>query len=192
MVSVRIKMNTRFAYLIVLKKELRATHKAPSWMAHSLLLQELHLLGGDEGESGTTGHDLLTNVLSQLGSVALEAFSLGTSTGGEGTHADNSSVDGAGHAVLLLDVDSGQVEVLSVVSKVVFDVSLGGTIDHVSHLESLDSLVLGDDSTAVDAAHDVGVSLVLLSSSVVSSLRWHILINNGKQIFTAFKHSLLL
>ena len=79
-------------------------------------------------------------------------------------------MDGAGNAVLLLDVDLGEMEVLLVVSKVVLNVSSGGTINHVSHLESLDSFILGNASTAVDATNNVRVTLVFLSSTVVTSL----------------------
>ena len=88
-------------------------------------------------------------------------------------------MDSAGNAVLLLHIDLGQVEGLGVLlCKVVPDVSLGGAIEHVSHLESLDSLVLWHTFGAVDASDNVGVALVILRSTVVTSLRWHIFINN--------------
>lgn len=62
---------------------------------------------------------------------------------------------------------------LLIVSVVLLDISSGGSIDHVSHLESLDGLVLSDASSTVKASDDVGVTLVLLTATVVSSLRWH-------------------
>jgi hypothetical protein len=85
-------------------------------------------------------------------------------------------VDAASDTVLLLDVDLGQVEVLLVECKVVFDVSLGGAVNEVTHLESLDGLVLGANLGAVKTTDDVGVALVRLVSSVISSFGWHNLI----------------
>ncbi len=102
-------------------------------------------------------------MLSQAGGVALLAVL-------NRAHAHDSRVDGARHAVRQLYVDLRHLE-LSLVIRVVFlDVTLGGGIDHVALLEALDGLVLGDDAAAVGAADGVGVALVLLVSSVVSSL----------------------
>ena len=107
-------------------------------------------------------------VTAQLGSVSLVsiAFDSGTAYAGAGAH--NTSVDAAGDAVLLLDVDLGQGEGL--VSRVLLQVSSGRAVNHLSHLETLDSFVLGHAAGAVDAPHDVGMSLVFLPSSVVPSL----------------------
>ena len=63
---------------------------------------------------------------------------------------------------------------LLIVGVVLLDISSGGSVDHVSHLESLDGLVLWVDSTAVEASNDIGVTLVLFTSSVISSLGWHL------------------
>jgi len=82
-------------------------------------------------------------------------------------------MDSARDAVLELDVDLGQGKGLLVICIVVFDVSLGGAVDHLAHLESFDRLVLANEAGAVVAAHRISMALVLLSSSVVSSLRWH-------------------
>ena len=79
-------------------------------------------------------------------------------------------MDGAGNTVVVLHVDLGQVEVLLFVRGALLDVSPGGAIDNLSHLESLDGFVLGHNTRAVHAPDDVRVSLVLLSSSVVPSL----------------------
>ena len=117
--------------------------------------------------------------MSELGGVSLEAVSLGTGSADSGACANDTGVDGAGHAVLLLDIDLGQMEVLLSVCIVVFDVSSGGSVHHVSHLEALNSLIFGNTSSTVKASDDIRVALVMLSSSVVSSLRWHILINNN-------------
>ena len=119
--------------------------------------------GGWDSESTSSG--LLSDVLSELGGVSLISI-----TSGLGSDSDNSGVDGAGHAVTLLDVNLGKLEVAVVVSVVLLDISLGGTVDHVSHLESLDGLILGGESSTVQASHHVGVSLVLLTSPVISSL----------------------
>ena len=130
------------------------------------------ILLGYERDGGTTG-EVVLDVHANLGSVPDESLSLdsGTANGGSGT--DDSGVDGARDAVLLLDVDLGEVEVLLIVSVVLLDVSAGRSINHVAHLEALDGLVLSDTPAAVNTSDDVGVALVVLSTTVVSSLRWH-------------------
>ena len=123
-------------------------------------LEELELLGGNEGEGGRTSDGLRAHVLAELGGVTLEALALLTLAGLGGADTHDTGVDTAGDAVLLLDVDLGQVEVLGVKSKVVFNVSLGGTVNKVTHLEALDGLVLGAHLGAVQAADNVGVASV--------------------------------
>ena len=141
-----------------------------------VLGEEAKLVGGDQGEGSGAGNGLGAHVLSKLGGVSLEALTFAGSTDLNGTETDNTGVDAASDAVLLLDVDLGQVEVLLVKCKVVFDVSLGGAVNEVAHLESLDGLVLGADLGAIEAANDVGVALVRLVPSVISSFDWHNLI----------------
>ena len=123
--------------------------------------------------------DVVFSVLSKLGSVSLVSVSSGL-----GSDSNDSGVDSAGDAVLLFDVDLGQLEVVwSIISVVIFDISLWGTVDHVSHLESLDSFILWENSTTVEASNDVRMSLVLFTSSVISSLGWHLYLiiqNNPK------------
>ena len=145
----------------------------------SVLPEESHSFWGDKWKGSATSEGLNAHVISEFGRVSLESFSLGTLTSDGRADANDTLMDSAGNAVLLLDIDLGQVESLGVlVSEVVADVSLGGSIEHVSHLESLDGLVLWHDSGAVDAADNVRVALVILRSTVVTSLRWHIFINN--------------
>ena len=107
-----------------------------------------------------------SHVLSELGGVSVSSV-LNSSV------SHNTGVNGARDAVGLLDVNLGHLEVSLSVSVILLDISLGGGIDHVSLLEALNGLVLGDDSTAVSASHSISMTLVLLVSSVVSSLRWH-------------------
>ncbi len=83
-------------------------------------------------------------------------------------------MDGARYAVRQLHVDLRHLESGLVVRVVLLNISLRGAVDHVSLLEALDGLILGDDTAAVGAAHGIRVTLVLLISPVVSSLRWHI------------------
>ena len=123
-------------------------------------LEELELLRGNEGEGRRTSDGLRAHVLAELGGVTLEALALLTLAGLGGADTHDTGVDTAGDAVLLLDVDLGQVEVLGVKSKVVFNVSLGGTVNKVTHLEALDGLVLGAHLGAVQAADNVGVASV--------------------------------
>ena len=64
---------------------------------------------------------------------------------------------------------------LLIIRVVLLDISARGSIDHVAHLESLDGLVLTDASSAVTASDGIGVALVVLTTTVVSSLRWHLI-----------------
>ena len=124
-----------------------------------------------ERKSSSTSDGFIgVDVGSQLGSVSLVSISLSSSTANAGTSAHDTSVDSTRDAVILLDVDLGQVEELLTVGGVLLNVSPGGAIDNLSSLETLDGFILGHASAAKNAPHDVGVALVLLSSSVVSSL----------------------
>ena len=53
------------------------------------------------------------------------------------------------------------------------DIALGRGVDYFADVVALNGLVLGHDAPAVVADASIGVSLVLLASSVVSSLEWH-------------------
>jgi hypothetical protein len=135
--------------------------------------EEPELLGGDQGQGRGAGDGLGAHVLAELGGVSLEALTTAGATDLDGAETHNAGVDAAGDAVLLLDVDLGQVEVLGVECKVIFDVSLGGAVNEVAHLESLDGLVLGAHLRAVKAANGVRVALVRLVPPVISSFDWH-------------------
>lgn len=117
-----------------------------------------------------------------LGSSDLGGVTSVTVTSSLGAHSDNSGVDGARDAVVLLEVELRQVELSIAVSGVILDILSRGLIDELLHLESLDGLVLRDNSAAVHAVGDVVVALILLASSVVSSLRWHILSINPRTL----------
>jgi hypothetical protein len=130
-----------------------------------------HLFGVPKRDGGSASNSLDgVDVVSQLGGVPLVSVALSTSTAYAGASAHDTSVDAARDAVLLLDVDLGQGEGLLGVGGVLLDISPGGTVDHLSHLETLDSLVLGHATGTVDAPDHVRMSLVVLPSSVVSSL----------------------
>ena len=98
--------------------------------------------------------------MAELGSEALEAVSLFALASLARTNANNARVDATCDAVLLLYVDLGQMEVLGVKSKVVFNVSLGGAVHQVTLLEPLDCLVLGAHLGAVKTADHIGVAPV--------------------------------
>lgn len=134
--------------------------------------EELEDLGGVAEWDGGRSSDVFKGfgVTAQLGRVSLVPVTFGTSAAKAGAGTYNTGVDGARDTVLLLNIDLGQVELLLVIGRVLLDVSPGGSVDHLSHLEALDRFVLGHDTGAVDAPHDVGVSLVFLPSSVVPSL----------------------
>ena len=147
-----------------------------SFLLGVILCQELELVGSNQGNCSRSSDALRTNVLSKFGGVSLESFSLIRSTALGWTDTHNTGMDTAGDAVLLLDVDLGQMEVLGVECKVVFNVSLGWSVDEVTSLESLDSLVLRAHLCAVKATNNVWVTSVWLVPSVISSFSWHFLI----------------
>ena len=89
-----------------------------------VLLEELHSFRRDQGGQSDGAQSLWANVVSELGGESFEALSLRASAGFGGTSAYDARVDSTSDAVLLLDVDLGEVEVLSVrVREVVFHVS---------------------------------------------------------------------
>ena len=132
-------------------------------------LEHLGLIA--EGDSGGTSDGLNgVDVASETGSVSLVSSSFDTGTANAGTSAHDTGVDAARDAVLLLNVDLGQVESVGGVRGVLFDISSRRSVNHLSHLEALDGLVLGHTAGAVDASDHVRMTLVLLPSSVVPSL----------------------
>eukprot|EP00356_Strombidium_inclinatum_P008916 CAMPEP_0170484834 /NCGR_PEP_ID=MMETSP0208-20121228/4209_1 /TAXON_ID=197538 /ORGANISM="Strombidium inclinatum, Strain S3" /LENGTH=136 /DNA_ID=CAMNT_0010758279 /DNA_START=149 /DNA_END=559 /DNA_ORIENTATION=- len=131
-------------------------------MLRSGSAEGLHEVGG--GNSEATGLGLDVGNSSKLGGVSSHSVS---TDGGSG--ADDSSVDGAGDAIALLEIQLGEVEISLVVSIVILKILPGRLVDDLLHLEPLDGLVLGIDSAAVEAVDHVGVSLILFTSSVVSS-----------------------
>jgi len=132
-------------------------------------LEHLGLVAKRDGGGTSDGFNGV-DVTSQAGGVSLVSIAFSSGTAYAGTSANDTSVDAARHAVLHLDVDLGQVEVLDIVGRVLLDISSGRGINHLSHLEALDGLVLGNASGAVNAPDHIRMTLVLLPPSVVSSL----------------------
>ena len=130
------------------------------------LLLDVTERDGSSSSDGFIGVD----VAADLGGVSLVSVSLGSSSAYAGTGANDTGVDATGHTVIVLDIDLGQVEVLLVIGGVLLNISSGGAINHLSHLETLDGLVLGHAARAVHAPDNVRMTLVLLPSSVVPSL----------------------
>ena len=85
------------------------------------------------------------------------------------SNSDDSSVDGARNTVIQFCIELWENHVALFIGTVVLDIFSGRLIDNLSHAESLDGFVLWEDSTAVQASNDVGVALIFLGSSVVSS-----------------------
>ena len=150
---------------------LRRTTSPSSLLLWLALLEESKLALVNEREGCSSGKGLnRVNVVTEFGGVSLESISFDSGSADSGADTHDTGVDGARHAVLQLDIDLWECEVLLVVCEVVLDISAGGTVDHLSHLEALDGLVLGDASGAVVASHGVLVTAVVLGSTVVSSL----------------------
>jgi hypothetical protein len=77
-------------------------------------------------------------------------------------------VTGARHAVLELNVQLGQLVFLN--ARGLHQILDGGRVNHVSHVEALDGLILGGAAKAVIATDRVNMSASVLGSSVISSL----------------------
>ena len=134
------------------------------------LLEESELGLVDEGESCSSSKSLNSvHVVTELGRVSLESISFGSGSSNCRTNTHNLGMDGAGYGVVLLDVNLGECEVLLIVCEVVFDVSTRRSVDDVSHLETLDRLILGHASTTLTASNDDGLAFVFLGSTVVPS-----------------------
>ena len=146
------------------------THRSLLVFVSALEEPELLLDVAEWDRRSTSDGFIGVNVAPYLRGVSLVSVSLGSSSAYAGTGADDTSVDAAGHAVIVLDIDLGQVEVLLVIGGVLLNISSGGAINHLSHLETLDGLVLGHAARAVHAPDNVRMTLVLLPSSVVPSL----------------------
>ena len=87
-------------------------------------MEELHSFRGDEWNGAISTDGFGSHVISEFGGVSLKPFTLGAGAGLGGTCAHDTGVDSASDAVLLLDVDLGEVEVIGVlVSEVFFHVS---------------------------------------------------------------------
>jgi len=148
--------------------QFRMIYLAIVWRSLSLLLS-LHVWCWN---SEATGSSILILDVSELCGVSSVSVSSGL-----GSDSDNSSMNSAWDAVLLLDVKFWQMEdtvvLIGLISRVIFNILLGGFIDNLFHLESLDGLILTDSSVAVHADNDLCSTLILLTSSVISSLSWH-------------------
>lgn len=59
---------------------------------------------------------------------------------------------------------------LTFVDRSLLKIADGSSFDHVTDVEALDSLILGNTSGAVDAANKLVVATAVLVASVVSSL----------------------
>ena len=123
--------------------------------------------------SKSTGSGVFILGVSELGGVSGVSISSGL-----GSDSHNSCMNGAWNTVLRFDVDFGKMEgtlLFGSVSGVILDIFSGRFINQLFHLESLDSLILSDSSAAVHADNDLCSTLVLFTSSVISSLLWHII-----------------
>ena len=144
--------------------------------SHSLVflssraLEELKLVLVNQRDCCCTSESCeCVNVVSEFSGVSLESISFGSGSANCRTNTHNLGMDGAGYGVVLLDVNLGECEVLLIVCEVVFDVSTRRSVDDVSHLETLDRLILGHASTALTASNDDGLAFVFLGSTVVPS-----------------------
>lgn len=125
----------------------------------------LHLNLVSLGSSGGRVNFLVIAVVTNANRRSTDAATLARA------HTNNLVVNGAGDAVVKLDVKLGQ-DVLAVDGSVA-DITDSSRLNHVTDGEALDSLVLGDHAEAVDAANGADVSASLLVASVGGSLLDH-------------------
>ena len=86
----------------------------------------------------------------------------------------DSGMDSAWDAILTLLIQFWEIEMSLAICWSILDILSRGFINKLSHYESTNAFVLGDNSAAVPASCGVRVSLVFLSSPVVSPFRWHL------------------
>ncbi len=85
---------------------------------------------------------------------------------------DDPGVDGAGNAVLHLDVELGND--VSLEGSVLLQVLLRRGVHNVPDRETLHRLVLRTQATAVDANYRLDIPAVILVATVISALDWHV------------------
>ena len=136
-----------------------------------MLLKGWSWLGEGAG-SDIDGSSMFVSLDSELGRVP-DVSILASLT----SYTHDSCVNSARNAVLHLNVDFWEVELFAI-SRFLLNILPGGSIDDGLHLESLDSLVLADGSSAVAADDCIRMTLVFFTPTVVSSLRWHFYIND--------------
>ncbi len=90
----------------------------------------------------------------------------------EGIHTET-GVNGAGDAVLSLDVELGDNVSAGGVDGSNSNITLGSGLNHVLDEETLDSLVLGNATTAVGAADEAGVATTLTVLATITTLLGH-------------------
>ena len=107
-----------------------------------------------------------------LSSSRLPGWGLTLAAQFSGSHTDDTGVDGAGHAVLLLDVQTRQL--VSVDGALFLQITSGRGVDDGADDELADGLILRDGTVAVGAPHDGGVPTPVLGAPVVSTLGRHL------------------
>jgi len=70
-------------------------------------------------------------------------------------------------------------ELESLVDTCIAHITLRGSIDHVAHLETLDCLILGYATGAVNAAHNCSVTTAMLGAAIIPALGRHLLKQTG-------------
>lgn len=89
-----------------------------------------------------------------------------------GANTNNASVDGAGNAVSILDVELRKRIVFN--GGVILKILLGRSINDVADDETLDGLILRDATGAVHATNVCDVTATVLGSTVVPALGGHL------------------
>jgi hypothetical protein len=74
---------------------------------------------------------------------------------------------------ILDSTDITNRDVRTFINRCIAKITSGGSINKVSHQESLDGLILGDTTTTVIASDGDGVTTSLLVTSIVTSLESH-------------------
>jgi hypothetical protein len=121
-----------------------------------------------------SGSLLLLSVPDGLsGSISVYSLGRGSALALDGAaDLDDAGVDGAGDAVLHLDVELW--DDVGLEGSVLLEVLLGGGVHDVADGKALHGLVLGAEATAVHADDGLDEAAVVLVAAVVSTLDGHV------------------
>jgi hypothetical protein len=130
----------------------------------------------DNSEAALRGLDTTLGLASGRGLLARADTHGGSAnaTLGDRTRANKTSVDSARDAVLSLDVELGEDVSAGGVDGSRSEITLSSSLNHVADEETLDSLILGDATSAVGAADGDNVATALTVLTTITTFLGHL------------------